>query len=145
MLTQEIMVTIKIFRKQGKSIKGIAQELGVSKNTVKKYLKQASEPLYSSRPQRITKLDAFKPYLQTRMAAAHPEWIPATVLWDEMVEQGYSGKIRILRSYVADCKPTKPEERIVRFETAPGTQMQVNFTTIRRGQTPLKAFVATLG
>jgi transposase len=33
----------------------------------------------------------------------------------------------------------------VRFETLPGKQMQVDFTTIRRGRHPLKAFVATLG
>jgi transposase len=33
----------------------------------------------------------------------------------------------------------------VRFETAPGEQMQGDFTTIRRGRCPLKAFVATLG
>jgi transposase len=34
---------------------------------------------------------------------------------------------------------------VVRFETAPGEQMQADFTTIRRGRFPLKAFVATLG
>jgi transposase len=145
MLTLEIMVTIKIPRKQGKSIKGIAKELGVSKNTVRKYLKQDSNPPYSCRPHRIIKLDSFKPYLQSRIAAAHPDWIPATVLFDEIVERGYTGKIRILSSYLAGCKPTKPQEPIVRFETMPSKQMQVDFTTIRRGQSPLKALVATLG
>src|SRR5690606_31661347 len=30
-------------------------------------------------------------------------------------------------------------------ETPPGKQLQVDFTTIRRGQASLKAFVATLG
>ena len=34
---------------------------------------------------------------------------------------------------------------VVRFETAPGVQMQADFTTIRRGQYPLKALVPTLG
>ena len=34
---------------------------------------------------------------------------------------------------------------MVRFETAPGEQMQADFTTIRRGRDPLMAFVATLG
>ena len=33
----------------------------------------------------------------------------------------------------------------MRFETPPGKQLQVDFTTIRRGQAPLQAFVATLG
>jgi transposase len=34
---------------------------------------------------------------------------------------------------------------VVRFETAPGHQMQINFTTIKRGRIKLKGFVATLG
>ena len=33
----------------------------------------------------------------------------------------------------------------VRFETAPGEQLQVDFTHVRRGRAPLLAFVATLG
>jgi transposase len=34
---------------------------------------------------------------------------------------------------------------VVRFDTAPGLQMQVDFTVIRRQTPVLKAFVATLG
>ena len=36
-------------------------------------------------------------------------------------------------------------EPLVRFETAPGMQMQVDFVAIRRGRDRLSAFVATLG
>ena len=34
---------------------------------------------------------------------------------------------------------------LVRFETDPSQQMQIDFTTIPRGKKTLKAFVATLG
>ena len=34
---------------------------------------------------------------------------------------------------------------MVRFETAPGQQMQADFTRVRAGREPLLAFVATLG
>lgn len=37
------------------------------------------------------------------------------------------------------------EEPVVRFETAPGEQMQADFTVVRRGRDALLAFVATLG
>jgi transposase len=37
------------------------------------------------------------------------------------------------------------QEPVVRFETAPGKQMQVDFTTIKRGRNKLKGFVASLG
>lgn len=39
----------------------------------------------------------------------------------------------------------QPNDAIVRFETQPGEQMQVDFTVIRQGRNPLLAFVATLG
>jgi transposase len=145
MLTQETSVTIKVLHKQGMGIKAIARELGISKNTVRRYLKKQGKPIYSPRPQRPSKLDPFKLYLKKRIDAAAPDWIPATVLFDEIVELGYTGKIRILCSYVAQFKPQKPSEPVVRFETPPGKQMQVDFTIIRRGRTPLKALVATLG
>jgi transposase len=145
MLTQETSVTIKVLHKQGMGIKAIARELGISKNTVRKYLNKQDKPAYSPRPQRPSKLDPFKPYLNQRIQAAAPDWIPASVLFHEIVERGYTGKVRILCSYVAQFKPQKPNEPVVRFETPPGKQMQVDFTTVRRGQSPLKAFVATLG
>ncbi len=37
------------------------------------------------------------------------------------------------------------EEPLVRFETEPGEQMQVDFVVLRRGQDRISAFVATLG
>ena len=40
MLTLEQAVTIQILHQQGKSIKAITRELGVSRNTVRKYLRQ---------------------------------------------------------------------------------------------------------
>lgn len=138
-------MTISVLKKQGQPIKAIARELGISKNTVKKYLKHPGKPTYSTRPPRPSKLDPFKPYLKQRIAAAAPDWIPATVLFEEIVEQGYTGKIRILCSYIAQFKPQKPIEPVVRFETPAGKQMQVDFTIIRRGKFPLKALVATLG
>lgn len=46
---------------------------------------------------------------------------------------------------MAQLKPQKPLEPLVRFETPAGKQMQVDFSIIRRGKFPLKALVATLG
>ena len=66
------------------------------------------------------------------------------MLYREIREQGYPGGISQLKAYLAPYKQ-RPEEPLIRFETPPGKQMQVDFTTIRRGRAPLKAFVATLG
>lgn len=145
MLTLEQAVTIQILHQQGKSIKAITRELGVSRNTVRKYLRQKETPQYRRTQPRTSILDPYKPYLLHRVNAAHPEWIPAVVLYQEILGLGYPGKIRILREYLATLKPVAKLEPVIRFETQPGQQMQVDFTTIRRNNTTLKAFVATLG
>jgi len=138
-------VEIKVLAHQGYSIKTIARELGLSRNTVRKYLRHDTPlPHYRPRTSRPCKLDPFKAMLQQRIEAARPHWIPATVLLRELREQGYDGGISQLKAYLAPFKQ-RPEEPVVRFETPVGQQLQADFTTIRRGRDPLKAFVATLG
>jgi len=51
----------------------------------------------------------------------------------------------MLRLYMVSLKPQKVIEPLVRFETAPSKQMQVDWCVIRGGRDPLSAFVATLG
>lgn len=47
---------------QGQSIRGIARQLGISRNTVKHHLQQHQMPTYAQRAQPVTKLEPFKPY-----------------------------------------------------------------------------------
>ena len=136
---------IHVLHRQGMSIRAIAKELKMSRNTVRRYLRDKSKtPGYGPRPVRASLLDPFKPYIQKRIEAAKPRWIPATVLFREIQAQGYQGKEGILRKYIRPFKQ-QAAEPVVRFETEPGQQLQVDFTTIRRGKNPLKALVATLG
>ena len=46
-------------------------------------------PGYADRAVRPTKLDPYKDYLQSRVAAAHPDWIPAAVLFEEIRSLGW--------------------------------------------------------
>lgn len=41
-------------------------------------------------------------------------------------------------------RPTQPAEPVVRFETEPGKQLQIDFVEFRRGTNPLRAFTAEL-
>ncbi len=145
MLVKELFVDILVMHKQGRSIRAIARELDISRNSVRKYLRNPELPTYTPRAARGSKLDPYKPYLLERIKAAHPRWIPATVLFQEIKDRGYSGGITLVRSFVAMQKPKEKADPVVRFETDPGKQMQIDFTTIRRGKKTLKAFVATLG
>ncbi|WP_127960472.1 IS21 family transposase [Serratia microhaemolytica] len=145
MLTKETFVDIHVRFAQGQSIRKIARELSISRNTVKHHLQRHSMPTYTPRHSSSAKLTPFQPYLIQRIEQARPDWIPATVLFDEVCQQGYQGGIAQLRRFVCPFKPRITPEPVVRFETPPGQQMQIDFTTIRRGKHPLKAFVATLG
>jgi transposase len=145
MLTQEQSVEVRVLKRQGKSIRAIARETGLSRVTVRRYLEDpGAAKHYGPRAPRPTKFGPYTDYLQQRMAAARPAWIPAAVLWREIREHGYAGGITQLQEYLAPFKHGEPEP-VVRFETEPGEQMQADFTYVRRGRRPLLAFVATLG
>ena len=141
----EMVVEIKVLARQGKPIREIARELGVSRNTVRKYLRSPASPQYGPRSPRPTKLAPYEAYLVERIEAAKPDWIPAVVLFREARECGYPGGLTQLKQFVNSHKETVAREPLVRFETAPGQQMQVDFMTLRRGKDRLSAFVATLG
>ena len=136
---------VRVMARQGKGIREIAREMGLSRNTVRRYLREGGMPAYKARSLRPTKLDPYKDYLMERVRQARPMWLPATVLLREIRERGYRGGISQLKAYLAPLKPVKNDGGpVVRFETAPGQQMQVDFITFRRKH-PLSAFVATLG
>lgn len=144
MLTREQVVEIRVLRRQGMGVRAIARELGVSHVTVRRYLKGDGVPRYKARSPRRTKLEPFLGYVRERVAAARPDWIPATVLMRELRELGYVGQISQLKAFLAPMKGV-PDDPVVRFETEPGEQMQADFVVVRRGADPLYAFVATLG
>ena len=135
---------IRVMARRGVGIRELARELGCSRNTVRRYVKDPTATRYGPRPPRPTKLDPFKAYVLERVAAAAPEWIPAVVLLRELRERGYAGGLTQLKAFLAPHKQ-RPTEPLVRYETAPGRQLQADFTTIRRGRQRLLAFVATLG
>ncbi len=130
--------------RRGEAVREIARQLGCSRNTVRRYLRDEAAKRYGPRATRSSKLDEYKPYLHERVDQARPKWIPAPVLLREIQQRGYEGGLTQLKVWLAPFKKVEPEP-VVRFETPPGRQMQADFTYVRRGRKPLLAFVATLG
>ena len=145
MISQERWMEIRILAKQGRSIREIARMTGHSRNTVRRYLRSSAWPGYTKRPERPSKLNPYKKYLEERLEAAKPHRLPATVLYREIAALGFDGCERLVRNFVRTLHPCPTEEQTVRFETDPGQQMQVDWCVFRRGANPLSAFVATLG
>jgi len=145
MITTEELMKIKILYKQGYSQRGIARELGISRNTVRRYLhSDKPEPEYKQRAKQASKLDPHKKYLKQRIADAHPIHLSAVVLFREIQDQKYTGSLSLLRDYLRSIR-AKPVEPVVRFETNPGKQMQVDWGQMRGGKEPIHAFICVLG
>jgi len=110
----------------GLSIRQIAKKTGLSRNSVRKYLRAPGLPIPKPRPKRGSRLDAHTTYLQARF---HDGVYNAVVLLRELKTRGYTGSYTIVKDFVRDHRPkaettTRPT---MRFETDMGEQAQVDF------------------
>ena len=138
---------LRILHSQGLSIRAISRDLGLSRETVRKYLRApALKPsYYGPRARRASKVDPFKDYLRMRLKEASPRRLPATVYLREIRALGYEGGVSVLKDWLITQYPKLAAPEIIRFETPAGEQAQADWTSIRRGTQRLSAFVGTLG
>ena len=111
-------------RGQGRSIRGIARTLGISRNTVKKYLNSPGIPKARPRPKRPSMLDPFKEHILARIADGV---LNCEVLLRELRALGYRGGKSILKDYVKPFRPLRQPKATLPFETRPGDCAQVDF------------------
>ena len=116
--------------RQGVYVKDIAAELGVHPRTVSRARQRGDAP--AGRPptpaQRRSKLDRYKPEVDRLLAAG--VWNAAVIL-REIQAQGYEGQASILRDYIRPKRPLRQARATVRFETAPGEQLQSDWARQR--------------
>ena len=146
MLKAEEQMEIVILKKHGESIRGLSRSTGRSRNTVRRYVR-GGEGAKTRKPatKRAEKLDAYKDYVVGRVKAASPDRIPATVLYREIKARGYTGGETRVKQFVRGLVPAPEPDRVIRYETEPGHQMQADWATVGRGNEKLKVFIATLG
>lgn len=131
----ERLVLLKHLLDQGLSKSAIARQLGVSRRSVYQWITtgQLERDLTGSSPRvratRPAQLEPYKPIITTRLGS-YPE-LSAVRLFEEIRAAGYPGGITQLRAYVAQVRPRAEPEPVVRFETPPGHQAQVDFATCR--------------
>lgn len=139
---------IKDLRNQGMSISDIARELQMDRKTIRKYIEAPSAPRPAKRKKTKSKLDPFKDYLHQRMIEDQV-W-NAVKLLEEIKAKGYDGGKTILKDYIKPYREAGKKKYTVRYETAPGEQMQmdwkeVGFVTIDGKRRKLSLFVVILG
>ena len=130
----------------GRSVRGIARELGIARNTVRRYLHAPEAMRPGPRRRRSSKLDVYVAYVERRLGEGLENCV---VLHRELRERGYDGGYSILKAYVSPRRRREPRATM-RFETEPGEQAQVDWGSFnylgadgRRHR--LWAFVMVLG
>ncbi|NLG67941.1 MAG: hypothetical protein GX496_00025 [Firmicutes bacterium] len=83
------MKEIHALGKENKSIRSIAETLGISRNTVRKYLRNPGLPEPKPRPPRPSKLDPYREYIKRRML--QDGVTNSQVLLRELRAMGYTG------------------------------------------------------
>ncbi|MGI0129796.1 MAG: hypothetical protein ACREEC_06560, partial [Thermoplasmata archaeon] len=106
------------------SISAIARELGIDRKTVRGLLRLGPPGGRGPRAEAPSLLDPFKPYLQARLAQ-HP--LSSVRLLEEIQRQGYAGGYDLVKRFVRPLRRAKEMAAVIRFETDPGQQAQVDF------------------
>jgi transposase len=134
---------------EGLSKTAIAQRLGVSRRVIYHWLatgqltRDVDDPGPRRASPRATQLDPYAGIIATRLET-YPE-LSAVRLFDEVRAAGYPGGITQVRDYVARVRPRPEPEPLIRFETAPGHQAQVDFAEFRLPWGKRYALVVVLG
>jgi len=107
---------LKHYLEQGTSKSALARQLGVSRDTIHRWIRAGdldrdldATPLrYGPRPAVATKLEAYKPIIEARLAV-YPE-LSAVRLLEEIRAAGYGGGYAQLKAFVRVC-PTAAGSR----------------------------------
>jgi transposase len=133
MISKGDFLVIKDLFAKGNSKRQIAKLLKINRRTVTKKLQETeySNPI-SKTILRVSILEPYKAYIRDFISKSNYR-IPYSVILEDIKELGYPGSRSILQEF------------LIRFETEPGEQLQVDWSTLRKGRQPIYAFVATMG
>jgi transposase len=112
--------------RKGLSQRKIARKLGISRNTVKKYLEN---PELSEARGRIRERKSLLDPYGDNIQAWLEEDMDYTAVWiyDRLSAMGFAGSYEIVKRKVAKLKAERQKIAYMRFETEPGYQGQVDF------------------
>jgi transposase len=135
-MTEELRNEIVRRRQAGTSMRQIARELGMSRRTVQRVLtrfeaeRSGPAPL-SSLPKpparRASLLDEQEGFI-CQLLERYPN-ITAVRVYEELRLRGFSGGYTIVRERVQQLRPQPAREPVVRFQTSPGQQAQMDYST----------------
>jgi len=90
---------------QGMGVRAITRQVGISRNTVRRYLQAESFPEQGLRRKRASRLDPYLPYLRERWETGCQN---AAQLFGELKDRGYRGSPALLRALLSDWRANSP-------------------------------------
>ena len=149
MIQRERWEELRRLHLAGMGIGEIARQLDLDRKTVRRWVRQATWQPYKRAARRDTLLAAHAEYLRTRAPAVE---YSARILYQELRQQrGYTGSYDTVKLFVQPLRAVRiqAERALVRFETAPGQQSQIDWgqarVRYRQGVQVRHVFVLTLG
>jgi transposase len=137
MFGRETRMLLRHYLAQGTSKSVLARRLGVSRDTIHRWIRDgdldrdldATAVAYGPRPPVATKLTPYRAIIEARIAA-YPQ-LSAVRLLEEIRAAGYTGGYTQLKECLRAIRPVPAPAAVVRFETPPGRQAQVDFARFR--------------
>lgn len=127
MVEPELIRRMRALAEHGWGCRRIARELGVSRNTVRRYLREGAAAEVQTRPaRRRLAIEQLAQAVELFDGLAEGN---AVVVADELRRRGVMASVRTVQRAVAMRRRERRASELatVRFETAPGHQMQVDF------------------
>ena len=138
MLRSQTVLTIHDLYTQGKNVQEIAQELEISRTTVRKYLTHPEAVIPKPRPPRPSKLDPFKEQIKKWVMEDH--CTNCEVIFERLQKMGYTGRISIrkrIRAAVAARSGWSRASAAIRNQAGRAGPIRLGRICLRaRGQSP---------
>ena len=125
MIDRKTVFDIHRLKNAGYSARQIAREMRLARDTVKKYLENPEITVTRQKP-RVSKLSTYCDLIDS-LLSEYP-FIQSPVVLQRLQEKGFDGKGTIVRDYLRKQreKTLKNRQVFIRFESAPGKQMQID-------------------
>jgi transposase len=121
---------------EGMSQRRIAKSLGIARKTVRRVLAAVDQGRSAGLPhpdlplpprRRPSKLDAYQETIQ-QLLARYPN-LTGRRLHEELRARGFTGGYTIVSQRLQELRPRRGAAPVVRFETAPGAQAQMDYSS----------------
>lgn len=120
------MFQAKILLKEGMSRTSVADALDVTRRTVYNYEHgRVFDGRRRGRPRGASKLSPFYTYIESQLEKDFS--LNAELFFEQLQKHGYSGRISILRDFIHLKRSEMTNYAVLRFETMPGQQAQVDW------------------